>query len=144
MYFCKLNRFIFRLITMKKTTKNIVLFLLITLVFGACVDPVTFDPNLLIGKWSRPSPFATTENPGDEFFRYDTNGTGATWDTADDVTEEEAQTFTWEVTGSQLTQVHTIEMGGTVTKIYTLTELTTQRLTYKDEFGSSFTYTKVQ
>ncbi len=129
---------------MKKTTKNIALFILITLVFSACVDPVTFDPNLLIGKWSRPSPFATTENPGDEYFRYDTNKAGATWDTADDVTEEEAQTFTWEVTGSQLTQVHTIEMGGTVTKIYTLTELTTQRLSYKDEFGSTFTYTKVQ
>jgi hypothetical protein len=129
---------------MKNITKNIASFLLIVLLFGACIDPVTFDPNLLIGKWSRPSPFATTENPGDEYFRYDSLGTGATWDTADDVTEEEAQTFTWEVTGSQLTQVHTIEMGGTVTKIYTLTELTSVRLTYKDEFGSSFTYSKVQ
>lgn len=129
---------------MKKITRNIAVFILTTLIFGACVDPVIFDPNLLIGKWSRPSPFATTENPGDEYFRYDENGGGATWDTSEDVTEEEAQLFTWELTGSQLTQIHTIEMGGTVTKIYTLTELTGTTLTYKDDFGKVFTYTKAQ
>ena len=129
---------------MKKITRNIAIFILTTLIFGACIDPVYFDPNLLIGKWSRPSPFATTENPGDEYFRYDENGGGATWDTSEDVTEEEAQTFTWELTGSQLTQIHTIEMGGTVTKIYTLTELTGTTLTYKDDFGKVFTFTKAQ
>lgn len=129
---------------MKKITRNIAVFILTTLIFGACVDPVIFDPNLLIGKWSRPSPFATTENPGDEYFRYDENGGGATWDTSEDVTEEEAQLFTWELTGSQLTQIHTIEMGGTVTKIYTLTELSGTTLTYKDDFGKVFTYTKAQ
>jgi len=129
---------------MKKITRNIAVFILTTLIFGACIDPVYFDPNLLIGKWSRPSPFATSENPGDEFFRYDEDGSGVTWDTADDVTELEAQTFTWTLHGSQLTQIHTIEMGGTVTKIYTLTSLTETTLTYKDDFGKVFSYSKTQ
>lgn len=129
---------------MKKITRNIAVFILTTLIFGSCIDPVYFDPNLLIGKWSRPSPFATSENPGDEFFRYDEDGSGVTWDTADDVTELEAQTFTWTLHGSQLTQIHTIEMGGTVTKIYTLTSLTETTLTYKDDFGKVFSYSKTQ
>lgn len=129
---------------MKKITRNIAVFILTTLIFGACIDPVYFDPNLLIGKWSRPSPFATSENPGDEFFIYDEDGSGVTWDTADDVTELEAQTFTWTLNGSQLTQIHTIEMGGTVTKIYTLTSLTETTLTYKDDFGKVFSYSKTQ
>lgn len=129
---------------MKKITRNIAVFILTTLIFGACIDPVYFDPNLLIGKWSRPSPFATSENPGDEFFRYDEDGSGVTWDTADDVTELEAQTFTWTLNGSQLTQIHTIEMGGTVTKIYTLTSLTETTLMYKDDFGKVFSYSKTQ
>ena len=129
---------------MKKISRNIAVFLLTTLAFSACVDPVYFDPNLLIGKWSRPSPFATSENPGNEFFRYDTNGGGATWDTSEDVTEDEAQHVTWELSDSKLTQIHTIEMGGTVTKIYTLQELTGTTLTYKDDFGKQFTYTKTQ
>lgn len=119
----------------------VVIFLIFSL--HSCIDPVSFDTALLIGKWSRPSPFATTENPGDEYYRYDEDGGGATWDTADDVTEAEAQLYTWSVTGSKLTQVHVIEMGGTVTKIYTLTSLTSTTLVYKDDFGQSFTFTKV-
>lgn len=129
---------------MKRRPLIIAFLFLITVLVQSCIDPVYFDPNLLIGKWSRPSPFATTENPGDEFFRYDEDGNGATWDTADDVTELEAQTFTWTLNGSQLTQIHTIEMGGTVTKIYTLTTLTASTLTYKDDFGKVFSYSKTQ
>lgn len=128
---------------MKRREIFIAVAILLAITINSCIDPVTFDTELLIGKWSRPSPFATTENPGDEYYRYDEDGGGATWDTADDVTEAEAQLFTWSATGSKLTQVHVIEMGGTVTKIYTLTSLTATTLVYKDDFGKTFTFTKV-
>ena len=126
--------------------KIILIIVLVSLVAGfhSCVDPFGFDADLLIGKWSRPSPFATPEYPGDEYYRYDEGGLGVTWDTSDDVTEEEAQKFTWSVNGSRLTLVHEIEMGGSVTKIYTLSTLTFDKLIYKDEFGKVYTFQKVQ
>jgi hypothetical protein len=34
-------------------------------------------------------------------------------------------------------------MGGTVPKVYTVTELTETTLKYKDDFGGSFSFTKV-
>ena len=126
--------------------KIILIIVLVALVAGfqSCIETPSFDADLLIGKWSRPSPFATPEYPGDEYYRYDEGGLGVTWDTSDDVAEEEAQKFTWSVNGSRLTLVHEIEMGGSVTKIYTLSTLTFDKLIYKDEFGKVYTFQKVQ
>ena len=71
------------------------------------------------------------------------DGTGGTWDTADDVTEEEAQDFTWTLVNAELTHIHILEIGGHVPKVYTVTELTSSTLTYNDDFGVEFSFTKV-
>ncbi len=92
-----------------------------------------FDESLLIGKWQS----------GTLYYKYLDDGSGATWDVADDVTEEEAQLFTWTLVESELTHIHILEMGGTVPKVYTVTELTATSLKYKDDFGKSFSFTKV-
>lgn len=95
------------------------------------------DESLIIGKW----------RSGTEYWRYDTDGYGATWDTADDVTEEEAQRFRWELSfsNSTLTHIHIIEITGSesVPKVYTLTTLTETTLAYEDDFGKSYSFTKV-
>jgi hypothetical protein len=93
----------------------------------------SFDESLLIGKWQS----------GTLFYKYLADGTGGTWDTADDVTESEAQAFTWTLVKSELTHIHILEMGGTVPKVYTVTELTDTSLKYEDDFGGSFSFTKV-
>ncbi len=106
------------------------------LLFGACQDDKpTFDPGLLIGKWVR----------GTEYYRYNANGTGATWDTSDDVNEDEAQPFTWEFNSetNNLTLYHQMEMGGVIPKSYTVTVLTESTLSYKDRFDQTFTYSQV-
>jgi hypothetical protein len=101
--------------------------------FTACKPDKSFDSALLIGKWSQ----------GTEFYRYDRDGKGATWDTADDVTEEEAQTFSWTLEKDLLTLLHDMEMGESkVPKYYTVTVLDDKTLTYKDDFGKSFTFKK--
>ncbi len=102
--------------------------------FTSCgpIEQEFFDVNLLYGKW----------RSGTEFWRYDTNGNGATWDTADDVTESEAQRFTWTLVADELTQIHVISMGGSVPKVYTVTELTATTLRYHDDF-KSYSFTKV-
>jgi len=89
---------------------------------------------LIIGKW-------VTNNT--LFYKYAADSTGSTWDTSDDVTEAEAQKFTWNIKKSVLTQTHIMEIGGNVPKVYTITSLNATSLVYKDNFGNVSTFTKV-
>ena len=91
-----------------------------------------YDKTLLTGTWAS----------GTLHEHYNTAGTGYTWDTADDVTEEEAQPFTWTLDGSTLTQIHQMEMGGNVPKTYTVTKLNATTLSYHDDYGQYYTFTK--
>lgn len=90
----------------------------------------TFDESLIIGKWKS----------GTLFERYDSNKSGATWNTSDDVTEAEAQTFTWSIDGDQLLQIH---FGGKTPKTYTVTMLTASTLQYKDAYGNTNSFSKL-
>jgi len=124
---------IVKMIAMKKLLLFGVATLLFAFVFVSCQkEEETFDQTLLYGTW----------NSGTEYYKYSSDGTGGTWDTADDMTEADAQAFTWSLDAADLTQIHILEMGGTVTKIYTVTELTATTLKYKDEYDS-YTFTKV-
>ena len=120
---------------MKSIKKWLLPLLLVSFIFSSCeFEEMTFDDTLLFGKWQS----------GTEFYRYEMDGTGAAWDTADDVTEEEAQGFTWTLVKSELTHIHVMEMGGSgVPKVYTVTELTATTLKYRDDFSKSYTFTKV-
>ncbi len=106
-----------------------------SVLMGSCEDPiVTFNAPDMVGKWVR----------GTEFYRYDSNHSGVTWDTADDVSEQEGQPFTWTLDGDQLTLVHQMEMGGVVPKVYTVTVLSSSTLTYRDNYNQTFTYSRVR
>jgi hypothetical protein len=119
---------------MKKTLYYFTVCMVVTLLAVSCTkEEATFDESLLPGKWQS----------GTVFYKYLANGTGGTWDTADDVTEAEAQAFTWTLVKSELTHIHVLEMGGSVPKIYTVTELTATSLKYHDSFGVNFSFTKV-
>ncbi|MGE0077194.1 MAG: lipocalin family protein [Bacteroidales bacterium] len=118
---------------MRKLMVCLIACLSISVMFTSCGkdDETTFDESLLIGKWVS----------GTEHYKYLSDYTGATWDTADDVTEAEAQTFTWSLDKAELTIVHDMEIKG-VPKVYTVTELTSTTLKYKDSFGTQFSYSK--
>jgi hypothetical protein len=117
--------------------RKIIIFLmtavLTALLLVSCEELEEFDESLLIGKWES----------GTLYYRYFGDGTGYTWDEGDDVTEEEAQDFTWTLVESELRQNHILEIGGTVPKIYTVLELTSTRLVYEDDFAKRFSFTKV-
>lgn len=119
---------------MKKTLRYLVVLTAIILVAVSCSKLGTsFDQTLLTGKWKS----------GTLNYKYLANGTGGTWDTKDNVTEAEAQAFTWTLVGDLLTQIHVLQIGGSVPKIYTITELTETSLKYHDSFGVNFTFTKM-
>ena len=119
---------------MKKTLQYLTMLAVVTLFAVSCTkEETTFDETLLTGKWQS----------GTVFYKYSADGTGGTWDTSDNVTEAEAQPFTWTLVKDLLTHIHILEMGGSVPKIYTVTELTATSLKYHDDFGTSFSFTKV-
>ena len=92
-----------------------------------------FDQSLIPGKWGQ----------GLLFEKYFSDGTGYTWDENDDVKEDEAQRFTWTLEKDQLTQIHVGEMGQKVPKLYTVTELTSSSFKYRDDYGTYYSFTKV-
>lgn len=118
---------------MKRLLLVILSLVLVILFTTSCEKENTnFETSLIIGKWKS----------GTLFERYDFDSTGATWDTADDVTEAEAQPFTWTIEIDQLEQIHIIENGGKVPKVYTITTLSESTLVYEDDFGSIKTFSK--
>jgi len=118
---------------MKKLIVCLMVCFSFSILFNSCTDEETsFDEALLIGKWVS----------GTVFYKYASDYTGKTWDTSDDVTEAEAQPFTWTLVKSELTHIHILETGGSVPKVYTVTELTATTLKYQDDFGKSYSFTK--
>ena len=95
---------------------------------------IEYDITDLYGKWVS----------GTEFYVYNSNGTGYTWDEGDGVYEEEAQPFTWEVDESEMIHVHKMEMGGDVPMYYIITELTSSTLRYYDAYNEKDTYTFIK
>ncbi len=96
-------------------------------------NEVDYDRTLLMGHWQEGTLHEVYED-----------GSGYTWDTADDVTEDEAQHFTWTLEGDNLTQIHIMEMGGEIPKVYTVTNLTETTLSYEDSYGKIHTFARVQ
>lgn len=123
--------------------------LIIALSFSACGDITTendYDASMLYGKWQEGTVFEHYYSSNIE--RVLANGdtvqvNGTTWDEGDDVSEDEAQLFNWTLTGSTLKHEHvgTFVM---VPKIYTVTSLTSSELVYKDDYGTSHHFSKVE
>ena len=120
---------------MKKIFYSLTLILVSSIVFHSCSEEeISFDQSLLYGKWK----FGTL------YEVYESNGNGKTWDTKDDVSEEEAQLFTWTLTEDNLIQIHLFESSDAVTpRSLTVTELTATSLKYRDA-GRTYSFTKVK
>ena len=122
---------------MKKTFYLLASVLLISVLFNSCQKD-DFDETLLYegtGKWQQ----------GTLFYKYLANKSGSTWDTKDDVKEDEAQPFTWTLVKAELRQIHIISMGGNVPKTYTVKKLTATTLEYEDVVDKrKYTFTKVK
>lgn len=100
--------------------------------FVGCGKIGGFDESLLYGRWKS----------GTLYEKYSSSGSGWTWDTADDVDESEAQSFTWTLDGDKLTQLHQMEAStAVVPKQYTITTLTETTLVYTAN-GKTYTFKK--
>lgn len=144
---------------MKK--KTLLLITLILLIIGICIalffirkshsqkqkiyqpeviEPEVFESNeyymdLIIGLWQS----------GSVYYRYNEDGTGVTWDVADDVTESEGTKITWEINdNNRFIHFYEMEIGGIIPKSYTITKLDLENLEYQDDFGVKNIYKKIE
>lgn len=131
---------------MKQLTNYILVIVLVAIGFSSCTpDNDIYDETLLLGKWEREYFDKDLNQQVKEYYRYDSNKKGVTWVPSEDITEEEAQAFTWSLVKSELTHIHIMESGSAgVPKVYTVTELSASTLRYKDGFKNTFTYIKVR
>lgn len=97
-------------------------------------EDVSYDTDLLIGCWQS----------GTLYYRFNSDGDALTWDTEDDVTEEEAASFKWVLEKSKFTHIHQMNIStAIVPKHYRIMQLDLSQLVFKDEFGKTYTFTKV-
>ncbi len=93
---------------------------------------------LIVGRWKTAD--------GGHFEVYDANGTGHMWDPADDVQEDEADTFTWSFdSNNKLTQIITYQSGaGVIPQYCNILILNETTLKYNnDGWRAEYTLTKV-
>lgn len=132
-----------------KKLLHVILGLLIVIGFASChKDPpvVNYDVSLLYGQWQEGMVYERYYDsliervlPNGDTVRVN----GTTWDVSDDVSEAEAQLFNWTLTGATLTQEH-IGTFVMVPKVYTITELDDNKLSYTDAFGVTHRFSKVK
>ena len=99
------------------------------------VKPVEVNDSLLIGKWQK-------ETNMQEYWRYDADSTGGTWDESEDVQEGEGIKFNWSTEEDQLRLDFYGEMGQHVYYDYTVGTQTEPRLEWKDIYGNKQVFLK--
>ena len=99
------------------------------------VKPVEVNDSLLIGKWQK-------ETNMQEYWRYDADSTGETWDESEDVQEGEGIKFNWSTEEDQLRLDFYGEMGQHVYYDYTVVTQTESRLEWKDIYGNKQVFLK--
>lgn len=94
-----------------------------------------YDTDLLIGVWKS----------GTLFYKFNDDGSGVTWDVADDVNELEGSKFTWEVDKKRFIHYHKMEINNAIIpKTYNITKLDLMNLEYEDDFDVKYVFVKVQ
>lgn len=94
---------------------------------------VIYDPALLAGEWIN----------GSEHEQYIAGGGGKRWDTGDDVSRSEAQSFNWTMDSNLLTIKYTMAFGGLMIRMYVVTYVDDETLVYRDSYGDSYMWEKV-
>lgn len=116
--------------------------LLITVALASCSktgSTSNIDKSQIVGKWKTAD--------GMYFEVYNSDGTGKCWDLNDDVTESEAQAFTWEFDAGaddKFIQYHKMEIGsGIVPQYCNILELTSSTFRYNND-GFRRTYNLIR
>ena len=92
-----------------------------------------YSPALIIGEWLR----------GSEHEQYMADGSGKHWDTGEDVSRGEAQSFLWTMDSNLLTFKYKMALGGLMVRQYVVTFVDDESLVYRDAYDDSYMWEKV-
>ena len=100
------------------------------LYYPETIDPRTLhasevNETLMVGLWQK---------DGHIYYRFNADGSGHTWDTADDLTEEEASPFNWEAYEEAIMLTHKLKLRGIVPRYYELDRLNAFDLRFHDTY----------
>lgn len=65
------------------------------------------------------------------------------WDTGEDIRKEEAQRFNWSLDSNLLTLTFRAALGGVVPKLYLVTFVDNENLSYRNAYDDSYLWDKV-
>lgn len=122
----------------KRFFRSLLLALVVSLVAVSC------QPEEITGTVSESALFGTwyaTDNP-QEYWRFDFDHTGETWDESEDVQEGEGSKFDWSTKDDQLRLDIHGQMGQHVYYDYTITKQSSSAFTWEDLYGNSRTFYK--
>ena len=78
------------------------------------------------------------------YYRYNEDGSAATWDLADEVMEDEGTQLEWDITHDILTHYYEMEIGGIIPKMFNIKQLELDSLVYYDDYGVYHRFVKVE
>ncbi len=105
--------------------------------FSSCTknpEPFTIRESLLQGTWVRQGT--------QEYWRYNVDHTGETWDVSEDVQQGEGTRFTWSTKTDQLNLLLKGNMGQVVPYDYTVKSLDLTQMVWEDIYGNTSTFVK--
>ena len=119
-----------------KTRKLIFILFSLALLLSSCIpiEEKHFNVKYLFGEWIEGTVHDT----------YIDGGKGYSWDTSDDITEEDASPFEWRLSYDTLQVNHILWNGAIIPKIYIVTTLDSLQLEYYEfNTGLEHHYDKV-
>lgn len=69
------------------------------------------------------------------YYRFNNDGTGHTWDTDDDLTENEASPFNWQILNGKLVLSHQLRMTGFIPRMYQIDAIDRGSLQFHDPYS---------
>lgn len=124
---------------MKKLICSLLFFAASVFLFVSCSkdfdEDKSYDSSQVVGKWKKAN--------SNEYWRYESSGTGNFWDEDEDVHEGEGTHFTWSLSGVELRITLVGQMGQEVPCDYEIDELTSSTMVLKDAmYDTKTTYYK--
>lgn len=106
--------------------------------------PESIDPRTLhVSPVNKENIVGLWNSDGHVYYRFNPDGTGATWDVDDDITEEEASSFGWEAYEGAFMMTHKMRLRGVVPRYYELDRLNAFDFRFHDTY-STYALEKVE
>ena len=121
-----------------KSLVALLLLAMVSMLFVGCTEeikPLEINDSLVVGRWQN-------EANMQEYWRFDAEKTGETWDVSEDVQEGEGIKFKWATEEDQLQLDFFGEMGQHAYRDYTVVGQTASRLDMKDIYGNKLSFVK--